>query len=57
MARPSNTLLIQHLILLTKLSADRQASGNDTWTIPHGEGCGKVFRVGKQRANINIQVY
>ena len=39
------------------MTANWKAPSSDTWTVPLGGGGGKVFRIGKQPVNVNIQVY
>ena len=37
--------------------ANWEASSGNEWTVPVGGGLGKVFPIGKQPVNLNLQAY
>lgn len=39
------------------ITANWEAEGDDTWTVPIGAGVGRVVHVGKQPVNVNCQVF
>ena len=39
------------------ITADWDVSSEERWTVPFGGGVGKIFRIGKQPVNFNVQVY
>ncbi|MHA1528468.1 MAG: neuromedin U [Alphaproteobacteria bacterium] len=39
------------------ITADWEADGDNTWTVPFGGGFGKVFSIGKQPINASASVY
>ena len=39
------------------ITANWEASSDDTWTVPVGGGFGRVFRVGKQAMNAQVQAF
>jgi hypothetical protein len=39
------------------ITADWEASGGDTWTVPVGGGAGKLFRLGKLPVNTQLQAF
>lgn len=39
------------------ITANWEASNDDTWTVPVGGGFGRVFRVGKQAMNAQVQAF
>ena len=45
------------LVTAPILTADWEASSGDRWTIPVGGGFGRVFKIGSQPVNANIQGY
>ena len=46
-----------YLVTAPIMTANWEASSSETWTIPLGGGGGKVFRIGKQPVNVNLQFY
>jgi len=45
------------LVTSPVISANWEASSDDTWTIPVGGGFGKIFKIGKQPMNAQIQAF
>lgn len=39
------------------ITADWEASSSQRWTVPFGGGFGRIFRIGKQPVNANLQVF
>ncbi len=39
------------------MTADWEADSDDRWTVPVGGGFGKIFRLGKQPMNANVQAF
>jgi hypothetical protein len=39
------------------ITADWEADSGQRWTVPVGGGVGKIFRVGKQALNAQVQAY
>jgi hypothetical protein len=46
-----------YLVSAPIITASWTAPSNDQWTVPAGGGVGRVFRIGKQPVNANIQAY
>lgn len=44
-----------YLVSSPIITANWEAGGSDTWTIPVGGGVGKIFRLGKQPMNVQFQ--
>jgi len=44
-----------YLVSSPIITANWEADGEDTWTVPVGGGFGKIFRIGKQPVNAQIQ--
>jgi hypothetical protein len=66
--KPVNQLLLQpfynynladgwFLVTAPILTADWEAPSRDRWTVPVGGGFGRVFKIGAQPVNANIQAY
>jgi len=39
------------------ITANWEADSGDRWTVPFGAGFGKIFRIGKQPMNVNLQAF
>jgi hypothetical protein len=39
------------------ITANREASSDDTWLGPLGGGAGRVFKIGPQPVNVGLQAY
>ena len=39
------------------ITANWEASSGNTWTVPFGGGAGKIFKVGKQAMNAQVQAF
>lgn len=39
------------------ITANWEANGDNTWTIPFGGGIGKLFSIGKQHINTQLSAY
>ena len=39
------------------ITANWEADGDDRWTVPFGGGVGKIFRIGKQPMNAQVQAF
>ena len=39
------------------ITADWEAGHGDRWTVPVGGGFGRVFKIGRQPVNANLQAY
>ena len=46
-----------YLTSVPLITADWEATGSNTWTVPVGGGAGKIFHVGKQPMNAQVQVF
>lgn len=46
-----------YVIVDPVITADWNASSSQRWVVPVGGGVGKVFNIGKQAANTNLQAY
>jgi hypothetical protein len=66
--KPVNQMLLQpffnynlpdgwFLVTAPILTADWEAPRGDRWTVPIGGGFGRVFKIGTQPVNANIQAY
>jgi hypothetical protein len=39
------------------ITANWQAKGRDIWTVPVGGGIGRIFKIGKQPVNMQLQAF
>ncbi len=39
------------------VTANCEADSDDTWTVPVGDGFGKIFRIGNQPINAQLQCF
>jgi len=46
-----------YLVTAPIITADWEASGSDRWTVPLGGGVGKIFKIGKQAFNAQLQAF
>ncbi|MEN8779570.1 MAG: hypothetical protein ABF292_00585 [Desulfobacterales bacterium] len=46
-----------YLVSAPIITANWEADSGDEWTIPFGGGIGKIFRIGKQPMNFNMQAF
>lgn len=47
----------KYLTSAPAITADWTASSDETWTIPLGGGAGKIFKIGKQPVNGQVQAF
>lgn len=43
--------------LYTNQGLNREADSGNQWTLPFGGGVGKIFKIGKQAMNIQMQAF
>ena len=46
-----------YLVSAPIITSNWEASSGNQWTVPFGAGAGKIFRIGKQPMNINMQAF
>jgi len=46
-----------YLVSAPIITANWEASSDSQWTVPVGGGVGKIFMIGKQPVNVNLQAY
>jgi hypothetical protein len=46
-----------YLVSSPIITANWEADSNDTWTVPVGAGIGKIFKIGKQAFNAQLQAF
>ena len=46
-----------YLVSSPIITANWEADSSDTWTVPVGGGFGKIFRIGRQPVNAQIQAF
>jgi hypothetical protein len=46
-----------YLVTAPLITANWEASGGDRWTVPIGGGVGRVFKIGKQPINCQVQAF
>ncbi len=46
-----------YLVFAPIITANWKADSDDTWTVPAGGGFGKVFRIGNQPMNAQVQAF
>jgi len=46
-----------YLVTSPVITANWEASSSDTWTVPVGGGLGKIFRIGEQPMNAQLQAF